>query len=272
MNEQAAGATTEALLTSILGGPLLIGDLPESKSFCRSVLNWPKVLPDLNLRQKLGHLFEDALASLLVASHKVELLEQNLQLRDEDRTTVGEMDFLIREHSNNALVHLELATKFYLAVETPSGITLPGPDARDNYFRKIARMRDHQLRLPVKFGSCLPQEYKNTPVETQQMVFGCLFDHIDAPETFTPEFVLENCRRGKWLHQLDCDRYFSPSSDFEIIPKALWPVPFEFLEDIELEPWNNGKPIDRCLMVRANKESTPYFIAPAGYPNQTEPS
>ena len=159
-----------------------------------------------------------------------------------------------------------------MAVETPEGFALPGPDARDNYYRKLARMRDHQLRLPAKFGSCLPQEYKNIPVETQQMVFGCLFDHIDAPETFTPEFVLENCRRGKWLHQLDCDRSFSPNSDFEIIPKALWPVPFEFLEDIELEPWNNGKPIDRCLMVRANKESTPYFIAPAGYPNQTEPS
>lgn len=125
--------------------PLLVGDLPEAKCFCRSILRRPEVLPDLNLRQKLGHLFEDALASLLVASHKVDLLHQNLQLRDENRTTVGEMDFLIRHRSNSALVHLELATKFYLAVETPSGITLPGPDARDNYFRKLARLRDHQL-------------------------------------------------------------------------------------------------------------------------------
>jgi len=126
MSEPVTSTTADSLLKSILDGPLLVGDLPESKCFCRSNLKLPEVLPDLNLQQKLGHLFEDALASLLVASHKVDLLEQNLQLRDEDRTTVGELDFLIREHSNNALVHLELATKFYLAVETPSGITLPG--------------------------------------------------------------------------------------------------------------------------------------------------
>lgn len=268
MNQRAISITI-ALLKSILDGPLLIGDLPESNSFCRSKLEFPTTIPNLNLHQKLGHLFEDALAVLIVASDRLELLEQNLQLRDENLKTVGEVDFLLNDNSTQALIHLELATKFYLAVDTDSGIALPGPDARDNYYRKLARMRDHQLGLPVKFHSCLPQKYKDTPIETQQLVFGCLFDHIDAGETFTPDFVVDNCRRGKWLHQRDCARYFPQESKFELIPKSLWPSPFELLNDIALEPWIPNQQIDRCLMVRVNGESTPFFIAPTGYPDES---
>jgi len=268
MSEPVTSTTADSLLKSILDGPLLVGDLPESKCFCRSNLKLPEVLPDLNLQQKLGHLFEDALASLLVASHKVDLLEQNLQLRDEDRTTVGELDFLIREHSNNALVHLELATKFYLAVETPSGITLPGPDARDNYFRKLSRLRDHQLKLPMKFRSCLPSEYQSEPIATRHLIYGCLFDHVDASQAYTPEFVLDNCRRGKWIHEHDCKRHFGSDSKFDLIPKAFWPVPFELLKGVTLQVWTPQGSIDRCVMVRANQDLTPYFIAPTNYPIQ----
>jgi len=269
MKEQAARATTEALLKSILWAPLLIGDLPESKSFRRSNLEYPTDFPDLNLQQKLGHLFEDALASLISASDGMGLIEQNLQLRDEDLKTVGELDFLIRDQSTSTLIHLELATKFYLTVVNSKEITLPGPDARDNYYRKLERMRDHQLRLPIKFQSCLPSRYQDTPIETQQLVYGCLFDHIDASESFTPKFAIGTCRRGKWLYQTDCDRYFPLRSKFEIVPKSLWPVPFELLEETELEAWTPSVPVDRCLMVRANKSSTPFFIAPPGYPRQS---
>jgi hypothetical protein len=269
MNEQATHLRAEALLNSILTGPLLMGDLPEAKSFCRSDLRWPANPPLLNFQQKLGHLFEDAVASLLEASDRMELLEQNLQLRDEDLKTVGELDFLLKDQAAPKLIHLELATKFYLAVQTPNGVALPGPDARDNYFRKLSRMRDHQLQLPTKYHSCLPPEYKDRHIDTQQLIYGCLFDHFDALETCMPEFVLPTCRRGKWLHQPDYSRYFSPKTKFEIIPKALWPVPFEILDGIAFEPWNPNKPIDRCLMVRVDNELPPFFIAPAGYPTQS---
>ncbi len=268
MNNSAGHELETALLKSILLGPLLIGDLPESKMFCRSALRCPKVPPRLNLQQKLGHLFEDALASLIAPSQRIELLERNLQLRDESLRTLGEIDFLLRDEKQRGLIHLELATKFYLAVATPDGIVLPGPDARDNYHRKLARLREHQLQLTNKSRSCLPLRYLNSPIEPQQLIFGCLFDHIDAAETFKPQFASDNCRRGRWLHQQDCQRHFPANSIFEIIPKPLWPVPFEFLEDVGLKRWDPCKPIDRCLMVRVDSNLIPFFIAPADYPNQ----
>jgi hypothetical protein len=269
MRDLDAHDTVTALLKSILQGPLLIGDLPEGKSFCRGKLRCPEVPPSLNLQQKLGHLFEDALASLIVASERFELLEQNLQLRDGDSKTIGEIDFLLRDRSESRLIHLELATKFYLAVGTTDGISLPGPDARDNYRRKLERLRAHQLQLFTNYCDCLPPEYSNSQIETRQLVYGCLFDHLDASKTFTPELASSDCRRGKWLHQQDCHRHFSVKTEFEIIPKPLWPVPFEFLENVNLERWDPSKPINRCLMVRADGGSDPLFVAPTGYPKQT---
>jgi len=97
---------------SLLEGPLLVGDLPEARVFSRK--NWLPRVPKtaLNLEQKLGHLYEDALALVLGE----DLLEQNLQLRKDIHTTVGELDFLLCSKNDGPLIHLELATKFYLAV------------------------------------------------------------------------------------------------------------------------------------------------------------
>jgi len=155
-----------------------------------------------------------------------------------------------------------------LAVETPEGFALPGPDARDNYFRKLSRLRDHQLKLPMKFRSCLPSEYQSEPIATRHLIYGCLFDHVDASQAYTPEFVLDNCRRGKWIHEHDCERHFGSDSKFELIPKALWPVPLELLKGVTLQVWTPQGSIDRCVMVRANQDLTPYFIAPTNYPIQ----
>ena len=83
-------------------------------------------MSELDFDQKLGHLYEDALASLLVSSPGVELVEKNLQLQQNKHSTVGELDFLIRM-PDGLLVHLELATKFYLAVKTCLLYTSPSP-------------------------------------------------------------------------------------------------------------------------------------------------
>lgn len=255
-----------ALIQSLLQGPLLLQDLPEAKTLELSSLQLPARLPKLNAAQKLGHLYEDALAVLLETSPRYDLLEESLQIQKDVHTTVGELDFLIRDRMNDELIHLELATKFYLAVGSPEGITLPGPDARDNYHKKLKRLREHQLTLTQAYRHCLPECYRHEPVATRQLVYGCLFDHIQANEQATPELANPHCRRGLWLHDSECLDYFPQHSQFQIIPKPLWPVPLEFLTGIELERWAPAQSISRCIMVRYNDEPSPYFIAPAGYP------
>lgn len=255
-----------ALLRSLLESPLLIDELPEAPSLSRSHLALPNPIPALNLNQKLGHLYEDTLAILLRESTTLDLLEKNLQIRKDIHATVGELDFLLREKSTGNLIHLELATKFYLAVDSPDGLTLPGPDARDNYHRKLTRLRNHQLTLPSRFQDHLPETYRNEAIETKQLIYGCLFDHIHAGQLANPEFISPTCRRGRWLHQHELSSYFPKEAQFHLIPKHLWPVPFNLLTDIPLESWQPNEPIDRCLLIHAGDDPTPYFTAPDSYP------
>ena len=229
----------------------------------------PKDTPKLNLQQKLGHLYEDALTLLLEASARYDLLERNLQLQKDAHTTIGELDFLLSDLKSSDLIHLELATKFYLAVESESnsGIQLPGPDARDNYARKLHRMRSHQLPILTEHRDHLPDLYREETIVTQQLIYGCFFDHIHAKQEAQPPFSLTDGRRGRWLTADEALRHFAPNTKFEIIPKALWPVPLPGLVDVALEDWSPREPRTLFLMLRVGDEPTPYCVAPNGYPS-----
>jgi len=273
---------SKALFQSLIEGPLLLGDLPEATAFPCHSLTPPEEAITLNLQQKLGHLYEDALAVMLESAPRYDLLAQGLQIRQEAGRTLGELDFLVRDLVTDRLIHLELAVKFYLAVKTESGdaeseILLPGPDARDNYFRKLEKMQSHQLVLVEKHRHLLPEKFQEEEIIVQQLVYGCIFNHVNATSSRDPveaEFLNPKGRRGKWLHAEQCAEYLGKNTQLEIIPKPLWPVPLEIMEGIELEKWKPDEEIDRCVMVRIaagnETENLPYFIAPNGYPLHRE--
>jgi hypothetical protein len=258
---------SQALLQSFIEGPLLVADLPEAATFPFNELSLPDHDSSLNPDQKLGHLCEDAIATLLDASTTFELLVRNLQVQADIHTTVGELDFLIRDLKSGQLIHLELATKFYLAVETNESLKLPGPDARDNYFEKLKHLRKHQLTLTRQFQDALPESYQHQSIIPKQLIYGCLFDNISSSEPATAEFINPHCRRGQWLTIKECPNHFPKDTHFQIIPKHLWPVPLDLIQGIELETWIPSEHLDRCVMLRVNDETVPYFITPADYPS-----
>ena len=257
-----------ALVQSLLVSPLLVGDLPNATRFDRALLGSPDFVSELDFDQKLGHLYEDALASLLVSSPGVELVEKNLQLQQNKHSTVGELDFLIRM-PDGLLVHLELATKFYLAVKTGDGFVYPGPDSRDNYDRKLDRLLSHQLTLVQRYKDCLPPEYRDSDIVVRQLIYGCLFDHIVQTDLSMPRFCNRDCRRGKWLHRSELAEWFSGETVFEFVPKSLWPVPFNLLEGLALERWDPAAPVERCQMIRVAGQDGAFFVAPDEFPKQT---
>lgn len=254
------------ILQSLIDSPLLLGDLPEASAFDQGALVLPGVIPALNLDQKLGHLYEEALAVLLDASPFCELLARNLQIHEPGKPTIGEIDSLLRDLRTGELIHLELATKFYLAVETREGLLLPGPDSRDNFYRKLHRLRTHKLILAKKHRSALPMEFQEEPITARHLIHGCIFDHIHSDTPAAPEFTSPLRCRGRWLTITELPIHFSPGTTFEIIPKPLWPVPPYGFADVPLMPWIPTAEIPRCVMIRVDGESLPFFVTPANYP------
>jgi hypothetical protein len=270
-SRQTTVTASDAIFQSLLASPLLVGDLPGAEQFSRDDLVAPAASVELDFSQKLGHLYEDALANVFAASTGIEVLEQNLQIQEDIHSTVGELDFLIRD-ANGTLTHLELATKFYLAVKTEHGIAFPGPDSRDNYDRKIARLVSHQLTLTQRHKANLPPAYRDEDIVVKQLIYGCLFDHISKAQLgqlSVPPFCNPECRRGKWLHHSELANHFSNDSQFYLIPKYLWPVPIDFLEEIPLEKWQPDTFADRCVMLRIDGHACPYFVVPDEYPKQS---
>jgi hypothetical protein len=104
----------------------------------------------INARKgKLGAYFE-VLAGYLFKQHPdFELLAQN-EIVYHGKTTLGELDLLVKQLSTNEVIHLELALKFYLWVpETESPhLAWIGTGLRDFLANKLARLYQHQLQLP----------------------------------------------------------------------------------------------------------------------------
>ena len=230
----ASDIVSKALFQSLIEQPPLVDDLPEAGVFYAPSLALPDKPCILNMQQKLGHLYEDALALLLESTPRYNILAQSLPIRQDAGHTLGELDYLLRDLVSDRLIHLELAVKFYLAVETDSGLLLPGPDARDHYFRKLEKMRSHQLVLVDKYRHLLPEPFREQEIDVQQLVHGCIFNHVHASAPVQAEFLNTDGRRGKWLHVEECTEYFGENALLKIIPKPLWPcwVPAGFYPPI----------------------------------------
>lgn len=259
-------STTAALFQSITQGPVLVGDLPEAPVFPHRRLKIPETAKCLEVHQKLGHLYEDALAALFEASSEFDLVRRNFQIQPDRQTTLGELDFVVRDRRSDEFIHLELAAKFYLAVETGDGLRLPGPDPIDNYYNKIRRLRTHQLVLPRIHSSSLPLELGKVNLVTQQLIYGVLFDSVHSCDRAAPEFLNPACRRGQWLRLAEARDFFGDSATLEVVPKHLWATPFELLEGSALKSWMLPDALTRCVMLRTSGSPDPFFVVPDHFP------
>lgn len=265
-------ALTHIILDSFISSPLLLQDLPEAKSFDRSLLKLAETLPPLNLDQKLGHLYEDALKALIDASPALDCIADHVQIFDDTNRTLGELDFIVHDKDNNTDIHLELAVKFYLGVHKDGQWVFPGPNATDTLQRKINKMRTHQIPLAqTKEAKRLVQNrYGLTTLETRQLIYGCLFFPYMQDTVELPEFVNRKARRGRWLYAGQGAGFFEKMDMVYVIPKFLWPVPvseatYPFYQDTSVAELISMAR-DRCVMFTVKGDKQVYFLVPDDWP------
>jgi len=147
------------------------------------------------------------------------LAARNLQVRD-GNLTIGEFDFLLRDGA--ALLHWELATKFYL-LETgnPHGADyFVGPGLADMLGRKMDRMLERQLALGSHPAAraCLPQPL----AAARALVKGWLFYPPGVAVPAAAGLHPEHCR-GFWRPLAQLDEL--PGEGYALLPRLDWLAP-----------------------------------------------
>ena len=262
---------TQLILESLRAAPLLIGDLPEASVFDRSLFGECVGDEPLRFDQKLGHLYEQALSRLLESSACLDLLASHLQVFAKGGRTLGELDFLLHDHTRDQHIHLELAVKFYLAVKGAEDWQFPGPDPRDNWQRKLDRLRTHQLQLSQlpEARDMLLERFGVESVEAQQLIYGCLFLPIANVERPEPDQMTVTARIGRWLYLSEWPQHFSEVEEVLLIPKPLWPVELtaQAKRQFERVPVSSLHQLaaERCTMFCLPDSVMPYFLVPSDW-------
>ena len=107
---------------------------------------------NLAVKQKLrlGHLVERFVSHELHYSKNIEVLAENIQIKQE-KVTIGEIDCLLKYKQTP--IHLEISYKFYLYDESVGASELEhwiGPNRKDSLIEKITKLKTKQLPLLYK--------------------------------------------------------------------------------------------------------------------------
>lgn len=123
-------------------------------------------------------------------------------------------------------IHLEIAVKFYLARETPDGWQYPGPNANDNWQRKLDHMQSHQLTLSQtpEAQALLAQHFNIDSIKTQQLIYGCLFTPLGCRQLPQPDAMATDRQAGRWLYISQWEEAFGDIQNVLLLPKPLWPL------------------------------------------------
>jgi hypothetical protein len=170
---------------------------------------------------RLGRYAENLMAFYL--EHLGILAARNLQVRTENKRTLGEFDFLVWRGSE--LLHWEFATKFYLLqsparrdVRQSAADYFVGPNLADSLGAKINKIFERQLALGSRpeAQALLPQ-----PVaQAQALVKGWLFYHAGERRPAATGVSAAHCH-GFW-----CGIAQLPQADgYCMLPRLSWLAP-----------------------------------------------
>jgi len=200
----------------------------------------PKPIPQ-NIR--LGHQMEYVFKQLVAYSEIYEVVLHNLPIR-QDKITLGEIDFILRDKTNDQLIHVELTYKFYIInPEISKPIQqLVGPNRRDMFVAKVEKIKNNQFPLlhskegvkslvsnninhsSIKHQCCFKAQlflpYRRASVDLHPLNNKCVVGYWLRHDTFnTPEFSKYQYyipRKSEWV--IEPHHQFPYKSHSEIMP------------------------------------------------------
>ena len=200
--------------------------LPEQKSL-ENISEKIKVPEKLPLGKRVEHFFNYTVN----ATTEEKILLNNIQIKQE-KITIGELDFLLKNDKTQKITHVELVYKFYVydaSFENEMERWI-GPNRRDSLVQKVEKLQKKQF--PLLFKAETAQLLKKTLVnaeEIEQKV--CFKAFLFLPKDFSKEkisLVNKECIVGYWLHFTDFNTNVYENQQFFAPVKQDWPINPEF--------------------------------------------
>ncbi|MCJ8329300.1 MAG: DUF1853 family protein [Lentisphaeria bacterium] len=171
---------------------------------------------------RIGHYFE-WLHQYAMKLRGFDVLAYNLQVQVEGRT-LGEFDMIYR--MGDAIIHRELAVKFYISRESQSAWnTWHGPNGKDRLDLKMDKLLNSQLCLSDQPEAKAFLQSKDIPEITHRELFikGRFFYHwsdwISESCTF-PDQAAEGHLKGWWIDKNNLSEL--PMADYVILERSEW--------------------------------------------------
>ena len=193
----------------------------------------PEIAPALlreTPQKRLGFYFEQLYRVLLEDLLGWDVLLQNRQIQSHGRT-MGELDFVVHNRSEDRIEHHEIAIKYYLGGPEQSGRTLwYGPNAKDRLDLKtdrMLRMQSQRTALP-EARALLADAGIAEPVIPRIFMPGYLF-YPAGTQVIAPESVPASHLRGQWRYLSQIETSDLPG--WVVLNKPHW-----------IGPWRQSEP------------------------------
>jgi hypothetical protein len=209
----------------------------------------------LHKYRRLGHYAENLLRYFF--EYNGELVEHGLQIQQNQSTTVGEFDFLLKKGSE--LWHLEMATKFYLFYQTNQTkghanlFDFLGPNLADTLGAKMEKIVGQQLLLSAHPAAQLI--LAQAVHKAQVLMKGWLFYRESMNEQVSIAGIAPGHCAGTWwtvdeLQNLTLETAL-------ILPKLQWLAPAL----AELQAVLDKEVLIELISTRLKNDQTPIMIA-----------
>ena len=212
----------------------------EVRSWLKNLDNSPQhflsFIEEHKSAKRLGKYFEIILFYYFNNCSEIKNIHFSLQVKKSKELTLGEFDFLLQSSANNSWTHLEVAVKFYLAVDGSRGrnqlgkteLLYLGPNAKDRLDLKLDKLVNKQMRLGDTMEG--KQDLSNIgiqEIEQSLLVKGYLFYPLKRfNKAKTPDYISEYCWKGWWSYFNEFPFIEYGEKQFVILQKLEWLSPF----------------------------------------------
>ncbi len=185
------------------------------------------IIIDIKDNEVLGKRIEHFFEYLINCSKRYQLVSKNLQVF-KDKTTIGELDFLLKDLQKEKTIHIELVYKFYIydpdiKDELSRWI---GPNRKDSLLQKFEKLKNKQLPLLYKSETeLILEELQLKSKDIEQKV--CYLSNLFVPVSYigkTIPIINNTCIVGFWIKKIEFTQEKYSTYRFNIPQKKNWVI------------------------------------------------